>query len=59
MKSSPALPDDVALDDRAGGEVLDFVAVDELAKIARGVAERGGDGGIDFVIELPRELIRL
>ena len=43
---------DLALDDGAGGEVLHLVAVDELVQIVGGVAQRGRDRGVDFVVEV-------
>jgi hypothetical protein len=53
MKSSPALPRDFALDDRAGREVLDLFAGDQLGLIGRRVrAERVEDGGVDLGVHV-------
>ena len=47
---------DFAFDDGPGGEVLNLVTFDELVQIAGGVTECGGDGGIDFIIEIPERV---
>ena len=53
MKSSPALPETLPLMMAPGVKSWTSSPLTSLFEIAGGVAERGRDGRVDFVVDVP------